>query len=44
MSTRLDLTQDVGALTALIVDIESVSGDEKALADAVEEALARFRI
>lgn len=35
----LDLTQDVGALTARIVDIESVSGDEKALADAVEEAL-----
>ncbi|GHE29188.1 succinyl-diaminopimelate desuccinylase [Streptosporangium violaceochromogenes] len=39
MSTRLDLTQDVGALTARIVDVESVSGDEKALADAVEEAL-----
>ncbi|MFF4412705.1 succinyl-diaminopimelate desuccinylase [Streptosporangium sp. NPDC001559] len=39
MSTRLDLTQDVGALTARIVDIESVSGDEKVLADAVEEAL-----
>ncbi|MEV4748224.1 succinyl-diaminopimelate desuccinylase [Streptosporangium sp. NPDC049248] len=39
MSTRLDLTQDVGELTARIVDVESVSGDEKALADAVEEAL-----
>ncbi|MFF0306661.1 succinyl-diaminopimelate desuccinylase [Streptosporangium sp. NPDC004379] len=39
MSTRLDLTQDVGALTARIVDVESVSGHEKALADAVEEAL-----
>ncbi|MEU0520022.1 succinyl-diaminopimelate desuccinylase [Streptosporangium sp. NPDC006007] len=39
MSTRLDLTQDVGALTARIVDVESVSGDEKVLADAVEEAL-----
>ncbi|WP_371783069.1 succinyl-diaminopimelate desuccinylase [Streptosporangium subroseum] len=39
MSTRLDLTQDVGALTALIVDVESVSGHEKELADAVEEAL-----
>lgn len=35
----LDLTQDVGTLTARIVDIESVSGDEKVLADAVEEAL-----
>ncbi|MFF0249808.1 succinyl-diaminopimelate desuccinylase [Streptosporangium sandarakinum] len=39
MGTRLDLTQDVGALTARIVDVESVSGHEKALADAVEEAL-----
>ncbi|MET9067667.1 succinyl-diaminopimelate desuccinylase [Streptosporangium sandarakinum] len=39
MGTRLDLTQDVGALTARIVDVESVSGNEKALADAVEEAL-----
>ncbi|WP_055480668.1 succinyl-diaminopimelate desuccinylase [Sphaerimonospora mesophila] len=36
---RLDLAQDVGALTAQLVDIESVSGDEKALADAIEEAL-----
>ncbi|NUS05548.1 MAG: succinyl-diaminopimelate desuccinylase [Nonomuraea sp.] len=36
----LDLTQDVRALTAAIVDIESVSGDEKALADAVERSLA----
>ncbi|MCO6006562.1 succinyl-diaminopimelate desuccinylase [Actinoallomurus purpureus] len=36
---RLDLTQDVASLTAAIVDIESVSGNEKALADAVEEAL-----
>ena len=36
---RLDLTQDVAALTRAIVDIESVSGNEKALADAVEEAL-----
>jgi succinyl-diaminopimelate desuccinylase len=36
---RLDLNQDVAALTAAIVDIESVSGNEKALADAVEEAL-----
>ncbi|GAA1546569.1 succinyl-diaminopimelate desuccinylase [Actinomadura kijaniata] len=30
---------DVAELTAAIVDIESVSGNEKALADAVEEAL-----
>ncbi|GAB3135179.1 succinyl-diaminopimelate desuccinylase [Microbispora hainanensis] len=37
---RLDLSQDVGALTARLVDIESVSGGEKALAGAIEEALA----
>ncbi|MFG1704011.1 succinyl-diaminopimelate desuccinylase [Nonomuraea sp. M3C6] len=36
----LDLTQDVRALTAAIVDIESVSGEERALADAVERALS----
>ncbi|MCA2227998.1 succinyl-diaminopimelate desuccinylase [Nonomuraea aurantiaca] len=36
----LDLTQDVRTLTAAIVDIESVSGDERALAEAVEQALA----
>ncbi|GII56942.1 succinyl-diaminopimelate desuccinylase [Planotetraspora thailandica] len=36
---RLDLGQDVGALTAQLVDIESVSGGEKPLADAIEEAL-----
>ncbi|WP_036332263.1 succinyl-diaminopimelate desuccinylase [Microbispora sp. ATCC PTA-5024] len=36
---RLDLAQDVGALTAQLVDIESVSGHEKAIADAIEEAL-----
>ncbi|MBA8948710.1 succinyl-diaminopimelate desuccinylase [Actinomadura namibiensis] len=36
---RLDLSVDVAELTAAIVDIESVSGNEKALADAVEEAL-----
>ncbi|HEX4814791.1 MAG TPA: succinyl-diaminopimelate desuccinylase [Nonomuraea sp.] len=36
----LDLTQDVRALTAAIVDIESVSGGEQALADAVEQALS----
>src|SRR5437868_1467792 len=35
----LTLTLDAGALTARIVDIESVSGAEKALADEVEETL-----
>ncbi len=35
----LDLTQDVRALTAAIVDIESVSGAEQELADQVERAL-----
>ncbi|GAA2283073.1 succinyl-diaminopimelate desuccinylase [Nonomuraea roseoviolacea subsp. roseoviolacea] len=35
----LDLTQDVRDLTAAIVDIESESGGERALADAVERAL-----
>ncbi|MUN39790.1 succinyl-diaminopimelate desuccinylase [Actinomadura litoris] len=35
----LDLYSDVADLTAAIVDIESVSGAEKALADAVEDAL-----
>ncbi|WP_214412763.1 succinyl-diaminopimelate desuccinylase [Sphaerisporangium fuscum] len=40
MAPRIDLAADVRDLTAAIVDIESVSGDEKALADAVEAALA----
>jgi succinyl-diaminopimelate desuccinylase len=35
----LDLTADVAALTQALVDIESVSGDEQPLADAVERAL-----
>ncbi|GLU46795.1 succinyl-diaminopimelate desuccinylase [Nocardiopsis ansamitocini] len=35
----LDLSSDVRDLTAAIVDIESVSGDERTLADAVEAAL-----
>ncbi|TDQ54759.1 succinyl-diaminopimelate desuccinylase [Actinorugispora endophytica] len=35
----LDLTSDVRDLTARIVDIESVSGAERPLADAVEQAL-----
>ncbi|MFJ9696690.1 succinyl-diaminopimelate desuccinylase [Kitasatospora sp. NPDC101183] len=37
--TPLDLTIDGGALTARLVDFPSVSGDEQALADAVEAAL-----
>ena len=35
----LDLTADVAALTAALVDVPSVSGSEDALADAVEAAL-----
>lgn len=35
----LDLNLDAGDLTAQLVDIESVSGNEKPLADAVEAAL-----
>jgi len=38
----LDLSTDVVDITRQLVDIESVSGDEKALADAVEAALAAF--
>ena len=38
----LDLRTDVADLTARLVDIESVSGNEKQLADAVEEALRRL--
>ena len=36
----LDLALDVVSLTAAVCDIESVSGDEGPLADAVEAALA----
>jgi succinyl-diaminopimelate desuccinylase len=36
----LDLSADVVALTAALVDVESVSGDEVRLADLVHEALA----
>jgi len=36
----LDLSRDAGALTAALVDVPSVSGDEQMLADAVESALA----
>jgi succinyl-diaminopimelate desuccinylase len=35
----LDLSRDVGALTAALVDVPSVSGDEKELADAIEGVL-----
>jgi succinyl-diaminopimelate desuccinylase len=38
--TSLDLTADVVSLTAQLVDIESVSRGEQAIADAVEAALA----
>lgn len=37
----LDLGTDAGALTAALVDVASVSGDEDALADLVEAALRR---
>jgi succinyl-diaminopimelate desuccinylase len=37
--THLDLTADPVELTAALVDVPSVSGDEAALADAVEAAL-----
>ncbi|MGS2590229.1 succinyl-diaminopimelate desuccinylase [Streptomyces hebeiensis] len=37
--TLLDLTQDGPALTASLVDFPSVSGAEKPLADAIEQAL-----
>lgn len=37
---RLDLTADVALLTADLLDVESVSGNEKTLADLVEAALA----
>ncbi len=36
----LDLRTDVATLTAALVDVESVSGNERALADGVEEALS----
>jgi succinyl-diaminopimelate desuccinylase len=38
-ATTLDLTADVTSLTAAVCDIESVSLDERVLADAVEAAL-----
>ncbi|MER5635815.1 succinyl-diaminopimelate desuccinylase [Kitasatospora sp. NPDC002227] len=42
IDTPLDLTLDGGALTARLVDFPSVSGDEQALADAVETALRAY--
>ncbi|MFF8608626.1 succinyl-diaminopimelate desuccinylase [Streptomyces sp. NPDC015346] len=39
LDTPLDLTQDGPALTAALVDFPSVSGTEKPLADAIEQAL-----
>ena len=36
---RLDLRQDVALLTAALIDVNSVSGNETELADAVEQAL-----
>jgi succinyl-diaminopimelate desuccinylase len=38
--TQLDLGLDIVALTSALVDIESVSGNEKAITDAIERALA----
>ncbi|PZS14928.1 MAG: succinyl-diaminopimelate desuccinylase [Pseudonocardiales bacterium] len=38
----LDLAAAAGALTAALVDVESVSGDEDRLADLVEAALRRY--
>ncbi|ABL80714.1 MULTISPECIES: succinyl-diaminopimelate desuccinylase [unclassified Nocardioides] len=39
---RIDLTTDVVTLTERLVDIESVSRNEQAIADAVETALAAY--
>ena len=41
--TSLDLSQDVVDLTAALVDVESVSGNERAITDAIEEALTGVR-
>ncbi|WP_211763691.1 succinyl-diaminopimelate desuccinylase [Kutzneria sp. CA-103260] len=41
MTTTLDLTADPVELTAALVDVPSVSGDEEALAAAVHAALAK---
>lgn len=42
MDTRLDLDLPAAELTAVICDIPSVSGAERTLADALEEALRRY--
>lgn len=39
---HLDLTADAVTLTRQLVDIESVSGNEAAIADAIEQALSGF--
>lgn len=39
MGTVLDLSQDAAGVTAQLVDVPSVSREEKVLADLVEEAL-----
>lgn len=39
---RLDLAADPAELTAALIDVESVSGHEAALADAVEAALSEY--
>jgi succinyl-diaminopimelate desuccinylase len=39
---RLDLASDVVTLTSALCDIESVSGDEQAIADAIEGALRQL--
>jgi succinyl-diaminopimelate desuccinylase len=41
-ATNLDLYGDVADLTATLMDIESVSGNERALADAIESALRKI--
>ncbi|WP_269047144.1 succinyl-diaminopimelate desuccinylase [Paenarthrobacter sp. Z7-10] len=42
MSNELDLHQDVAQLTEVLLNVESVSGTEKPLADAVEAALRQL--
>jgi succinyl-diaminopimelate desuccinylase len=42
VSVNLDLKSDVVDLTRVLCDIESVSGNEKAIADSIEEALKAY--
>ena len=42
LNLPLDLTLDAAELTRRLCDVQSVSGDEKPLADAIEEALRRL--